>query len=135
MAKIKLFTYVLPMVIAVSICSVNSFAQSQKTEIPIYVKNNNNPTTIHHPKSPALIPIEAYYESNMSVIMLSFKRDLGVVEVEVFNQSTGEYLEGNIKANVGVSVLKISGNAGFYQIKFILTDSSEYVGEFEVTEM
>lgn len=85
MAKIKLFTYVLPMVIAVSICSVNSFAQSQRTEIPIYV-NKNNPTTMHHPKSPALIPIEAYYESNMSVIMLSFKRDLGVVEVEVFNQ-------------------------------------------------
>lgn len=134
MAKIKLFTYVLPMVIAVSICSVNSFAQSQKTEIPIIV-NKNNPTTMHHPKSPALIPIEAYYESNMSVIMLSFKRDLGVVEVEVFNQSTGEYLEGNIKANVGVSVLKISGNAGFYQIKFTLTDSSEYVGAFEVTEM
>lgn len=53
----------------------------------------------------------------------------------MLNQSTGEYLEGNIKANVGVSVLKISGNAGFYQIKFILTDSSEYVGEFEVTEM
>lgn len=134
MTKTKLFTYILPMVIAVCISSVNSFAQSQRTEIPIYV-NKNNPTTMHHPKSPALIPIEAYYESNMSVIMLSFKRDLGVVEVEVFNQSTGEYLEGNIKANVGVSVLKISGNAGFYQIKFILTDSSEYVGEFEVTEM
>ena len=90
---------------------------------------------MHHPKSPASIPIEAYYEPNMSAIVLSFKRDLGAVEVEVFNQSTGEYLEGNIKANVGVSVLKISGNAGFYQIKFTLTDSSEYVGEFEVREM
>ena len=76
-----------------------------------------------------------YFQKSSSYFLTITKRDLGVVEVEVLNQSTGEYLEGNIKANVGVSVLKISGNAGFYQIKFILTDSSEYVGEFEVTEM
>lgn len=38
MTKTKLFTYILPMVIAVCICPVNSFAQSQKTEIPIKVE-------------------------------------------------------------------------------------------------
>lgn len=37
MTKTKLFTYILPMVIAVCISSVNSFAQSQKTEIPAIV--------------------------------------------------------------------------------------------------
>ena len=57
---------------------------------------------------------------------------LGEVGVNVTNHSTGDYLDGTLDANAGTAILPISGDEGFYTIKFILANGTEYYGEFEL---
>lgn len=106
-------------------------ANSQRKHVQIKQKNCNIETNHRH-RSPALIPIEAYYDSFISGIAITFLQELGNVEMNVTNHSTGEYLEGTITATTGTTVLPISGTEGVYTITFTLSNGTEYEGEFEI---
>ena len=41
------------------------------------------------PRAPVIVPISASYESTMSSVILSFTSNLGEIEVEVLNTTTG----------------------------------------------
>lgn len=113
-----------------AISDVSSFASSknEKKEIIIRPRGKIN----HGHRAPAKIPIEAYYNSFISGIAITFLQDLGNVEMNVTNHSTGEYLEGTTTATTGTTVLPISGTEGVYTITFTLSNGTEYEGEFEL---
>gem|GEM_PF-550079 len=98
--------------------------------IPVsYIYSPDNGKT---KRTPASILISCYYESNLSSIFVTFTSELESVDVEVNNQSTGEYLSGTISGAVGTQILPISGTAGFYTIYFTLSNGAQYYGEFEI---
>ena len=48
------------------------------------------------PRSPALVPISASYEPLLSSVLLTFTSNLGEIEIEVLNTTTGGYDSGMI---------------------------------------
>lgn len=132
MKKINFLALLLSFVLTICMGTDMSFAQSRDVNIPIREQNGSQNTG--KPKSPAFVPIEAYYISNMSSVAITFMRDLGPAEFEIRNLSTGEYLEGSVQAGIGTSMLGISGTSGYYMVRFILSNGTEYVGEFEIVD-
>ena len=87
-------------------------------------------TRKHH--APARIPMEVSYVSFMSALKITFLNDLGSMDVNVTNHTTGEYISGTMNAAAGVTMLPISGTEGFYTITFTLPGGREYTGDFEL---
>ena len=83
-------------------------------------------------RSPALIPISAYYYSSLSTILVNCSIDLGSMTVEIENVTTGIISQTSIDATQGVHPIAISGDAGIYEITFTLSDGHEYIGSFEI---
>ena len=48
------------------------------------------------PRSPALVPISAHYMSLLSIVILTFTANLGEIEVEITNTTSGGYVSGTI---------------------------------------
>ena len=84
------------------------------------------------PRSPALIPIVAYYDSSVSSVLLSFKSNLGVIEVEVLNSTTGGYSSIFVDTQFLYSVIPITLGSGHYIIIFTLPSGQQYQGEFDI---
>ena len=84
------------------------------------------------PRSPALIPIVAYYDSSVSSVLLSFRSNLGEIEVEVLNSSTGGYSSTFVDTQFLYSVIPITLGSGHYIITFTLSSGQQYQGEFNV---
>lgn len=84
------------------------------------------------PRSPALIPISAYYDSSLSSVLLSFRSNLGEIEVEVLNSSTGGYSSTFVDTQFLYSVIPITLGSGHYIITFTLSSGQQYQGEFNV---
>ena len=83
-------------------------------------------------RSPALIPISACYYSSLSTILVSCSVDLGLMTVEIENVTTGTHSQTLIDATQGVHAFAISGDAGIYEITFMLSGGHEYIGSFEI---
>lgn len=81
---------------------------------------------------PARIPMEVSYVSFMSALKITFLNDLGSMDVNVTNHTTGEYISGTMNAVAGVTMLPISGTEGFYTITLTLPGGREYTGDFEL---
>lgn len=84
------------------------------------------------PRSPAFIPISAYYDSLVSSVLLSFRSNLGEIEVEVLNSTTGGYSYTLIDTQFLYSVIPITLGSGHYIIIFTLPSGQQYQGEFNV---
>lgn len=84
------------------------------------------------PRSPAFIPISAYYDSSVSSVLLSFKSNLGEIEVEVLNSSTGGYSSTFVDTQFLYSAIPITLGSGHYIITFTLPSGQQYQGEFDV---
>ena len=84
------------------------------------------------PRSPAFIPISAYYDSLVSSVLLSFRSNLGEIEVEVLNPTTGGYSYTLIDTQFLYSVIPITLGSGHYIIIFTLPSGQQYQGEFNV---
>ena len=84
------------------------------------------------PRSPALIPIVAYYDSSVSSVLLSFRSNLGEIEVEVLNSSTGGYSSTFVDTQFLYSAIPITLGSGHYIITFTLLSGQQYQGEFNV---
>jgi hypothetical protein len=83
-------------------------------------------------RSPALIPISAYYYSSLSTILVNCSIDLGSMTVEIENITTGSLSRTTIEATHGVHPFAISGDVGIYEITFTLSGGHEYIGSFEI---
>ena len=80
----------------------------------------------------SLPPIEAYYSSCISSVIVSFTNNIGDVDVVLTNLFTGESYEGSINAYGMPVLIPISGTEGVYTINFTLENGDEYIGEFEL---
>lgn len=84
------------------------------------------------PRSPALVPISAIYESMLSTVFLTFTSNLGEIEVEVMNTTNGYYDSGSIQTWPLYAIIPISGGPGHYIILFTLPSGQQYKGEFDI---
>lgn len=76
------------------------------------------------------VPILASYESVLSSLLLSFTRNLGEIEVEVLNSTTGGFCSDFIDTRYLYAVIPITFGSGHYIITFTLPSGQQYQGEF-----
>lgn len=81
---------------------------------------------------PALVPIEAYYDSFTSSVFISFMKNIGDADVVVFNSNNGETVETTVNAYYAPAVISVSGAEGHYTLYITLSSGAEYWGEFEI---
>ncbi len=117
--------------VAFALNAVADANTERKIDVKIGPKDSHGKIEHSH-RAPAKIPIEAYYDSFLNGLAITFTRDLGNIEVNVTNHTTGEYLEGTMDAAAGVTMLPISGDEGYYTITFTLSNGKVYEGEFEI---
>ena len=84
------------------------------------------------PRSPAVIPIFASYESLLSSVLLTFTSNLGEIEVEVMNTTTGDYISEMIDTQFLSATVPITMGPGHYLILFTLPSGRQYKGEFDL---
>ena len=85
----------------------------------------------HGPKSPPVVPISANYDSMLSSVILYFTSNLGEIEVEVVNTTTGGYDAGTINTQLLYETVPITMGPGHYLIIFTLPSGRQYKGEFD----
>ena len=89
---------------------------------------NPNP---NNPRSPALVPISASYEAMISTVFLTFTSNLGEIEVEVMNTTTGGYDSGTIDTQFLYATVPITMGSGHYIVLFTLPSGQRYKGELD----
>lgn len=85
----------------------------------------------HINRSPALIPISAYYDSFSQNILISFTGNLGIIEIEIMNETNGDYWDIEVDSQ-NSSVIYIGDESGLYEIVFTLQSGVQYHGYFEI---
>lgn len=97
---------------------------------PIPIRPTVNNSNTHRPNSKAVVPFEAYYDTDLSSILLYFINDVGDVEIAIQNLSSEESYYFTINSSIGSIILPISGNLGYYEMTFTLQNGKHYIGEF-----
>lgn len=109
--------------------------------VSLYAGDRDKPITIRPAKehkvnksnrAPALVPIEAYYDSFTSSVFISFTKNIGDADVVVFNSNNGEIVETTVNAYYAPDVISVSGAEGHYTLYITLSSGAEYCGEFEI---
>ena len=84
---------------------------------------------INRPRTPDYCSeISAYYQNG--VIYLQFNEDLGCMDVQVINLSTGEQWNDGACSDSGVETVAVSSAAGSYAITLTTDNGSTYSGEY-----
>ena len=83
------------------------------------------------PRSEVFVPISASYDSMLSSVILYFTSNLGEIEVEVVNTTTGGYDVGTIDTQLLYATVPITMGPGRYLIIFTLPSGRQYKGEFD----
>ena len=83
------------------------------------------------PRAPMIVPISASYERLISSVILAFTSNLGEIEVEVVNTTTGGYDAGTIDTQLLYATVPITMGPGHYLIIFTLPSGRQYKGEFD----
>ena len=86
----------------------------------------------HGPKAPFIVPIHAHYVSMLSTVFLTFSSNLGEIEVEVMNTTTGGYDSGIIDTQYLSDSIPITMGSGHYILLFTLPSGRQYIGEFDI---
>ena len=84
------------------------------------------------PRSPTVVPISASYEPLLSSVLLTFTSNLGEIEVEITNTTSGGYVSGTIDTQYLSSMIPISMGSGHYILLFTLPSGRQYIGEFDI---
>jgi len=84
------------------------------------------------PRSEVFVPISASYDSMLSSVILSFTSNLGEIEVEVVNTTTGGYVSGMVDTSFLSATVPITFGSGHYILLFTLPSGQRYRGEFDV---
>ena len=85
----------------------------------------------HGVRLPAQIPISASYEAMLSTVFLTFSHNLGEIEVEVMNTTTGGYDSGTTDTQYLYATVPITMGPGHYIILFTLPSGQRYKGELD----
>ena len=93
-----------------------------------YPGSNPDP---ERPRMPAFIPISASYEAVLSTVFLTFTSNLGEIEVEVMNTTSGGYDSGTIDSQFLSATFPITMGPGHYLILFTLPSGQRYKGELD----
>lgn len=94
--------------------------------IPIKPKPPVNPNA---PRTPVVVPISAMVLG--STVYVAFTDNLGDVDYELENLSTGELVSDQI-VGTGVVLIPFSGDSGDYTISFTLSNGVQFYGEFSL---
>ena len=68
----------------------------------------------------------------LSMVFLTFTFNLGEIEVEVMNATTGGYDTGTIDSQFLFATVPITLGPGHYFILFTLPSGRQYKGEFDI---
>lgn len=115
--------------------SMPSFAHAERTcsaDTVIVIFPLPGPIPGGIPHSPALVPISVSYESSLSELTILFRFNLGDVEIEVLNSTTGGYDSGIVDSQYLSAIIPITMGPGHYIITFTLLSGQQYRGEFDV---
>ena len=91
-----------------------------------------SPTDPPIPRSPSVVPINASYESMISSVILTFSYNLGEIEVEVMNTTSGGYDSGTVDTQFFYATVPITMGPGHYLILFTLPSGQRYKGELDI---
>ena len=72
--------------------------------------------------------ISAYYQNG--VIYLQFSEDIGCMDVQVINLTTGELWSDDACSDSGMETVSVSSAAGSYAIALTTDNGSTYSGEY-----
>ena len=115
-----------------SIASLMASAQSQVEQLPIHI-DKLKPVDIPEsaPRTPEYgAEISAYYQNG--VIYLQFNEDIGCMDVNVVNLSTGDLWADDACSDNGVETIAVSSAAGSYFITLTTDNGSTYSGEYTI---
>lgn len=84
------------------------------------------------PRSPDEIPVAASFSVSASCIYITVLSDVGNIDIELENLTTGEYSLTFVNSSTGSTIIPFSGSSGSWVITFTLASGEEYVGEFEI---
>ncbi len=107
--------------------TVSWSAEDEKQTIPIVALDNTVVTGRTH-RSPAVIPIRAYYDDLTSSVCILFQQNLGIIDITITNIFTGDHCTYVADSSAGGVTLPISGETGRYHIVLLLPNGRGYAG-------
>ena len=116
--------------IAILLCTVVSgntdYEKTKDPETAVEIVVQKGPL---RPRTPDYCSeISAYYQNG--VIYLQFSEDLGCMDVQVINLSTGEQWNDGACSDSGMETVSVSSAAGSYAITLTTDNGSTYSGEY-----
>lgn len=84
------------------------------------------------PKAPIQVPISANYQSSTSSVLLWFSYNLGEIEVEVLNSTTGGRFTSIVDTQFLYAIIPVNLGPGHYIITFTLPSGQQFQGDFFV---
>lgn len=114
----RYFTVLLMGVIFSILCSTQIFAENSKLQcadsaiviIPFLGEGDEG----MGPRAPIPVPISASYEPMISSVLLYFSSNLGEIEVEVLNTTTGGYVSDFVDTQFLYATIPITMGPGHY---------------------
>lgn len=119
----RISIFILTVLLSFANLIANTSEEDDRKEIVIIKDNNPRPRTPDFG-----VPIEAYYQGG--VIYLHFSEDIGCMDVNVTNITTGEQWNDTACADNSVEVIAVSSSHGNYQITLESETGTTYFGEF-----
>lgn len=121
----RISIFILTVLLSFANLIANTSEEDDRKEIVIIKDNNPRPRTPDFG-----VPIEAYYQGG--VIYLHFSEDIGCMDVNVTNITTGEQWNDTACADNSVEVIAVSSSHGNYQITLESETGTTYFGEFSL---
>ena len=84
------------------------------------------------PRSPEEIPVAASVSVSASCIYITILSEVGNIDIELENLTTGEYSLTSVNSSTGSTIIPFSGSSGTWVITFTLESGVVYEGEFEI---
>lgn len=78
-------------------------------------------------RGPLDIPVQGYYSSFLNTLYLSFTYDLGMVNVNIENEMTGESMSEVIPTDSGVQAIPLCSEGEIYTIMLSIPDGRQFI--------
>lgn len=106
-----------------------SVQQPENPESEIWIPIREEKPSFNRPRTPDYcVEISAYYQNG--VIYLQFNEDIGCMDVEVVNLSTGEQWNDGVCSDSQMETVIVSSATGNYTITLTTDNGTVYSGEY-----
>lgn len=102
---------------------------SEPETIPVTILTSSTVPTRPH-RAPVYVPIQAYLWAESSTVSAIFLQVIGVVDILITNCTTGSIVNRHIDSSLGMVEIPFVCESGVYQITFLLSNGTGYIGEF-----